>query len=214
MVEELLLRWVLTVGFAGTGCWFLVRGLRRAGVADRISSLAHVVMSAGMIAMAWPWGMSLPVPAQVVAFGAAALWFCVMLLDLTPAECCEGRSAHAHHALMMGAMVWMLVTMPDMPSGSGGGGGHHHHGNAASGALAPGTAEPGPSGLVFAVGLLAGAYFVLASLSWISSALKYARGYAEDQTGDAAGQLRERALDAACHAVMSLGAGTMLLTML
>lgn len=214
MVEELLLRWLVTVGFAGTGCWFLVRGVRGASVADRISAVAHVVMSAGMIAMAWPWGMSLPVAAQVVVFSAAALWFCALLLGWMPSECREGRHAHAHHALMMGAMVWMLVTMPDMPVGSGGGG-HHHHGNAASDVLAQGPAEPGPSGFVFAIGLLAGTYFVLASSGWISSALESARGFADAADADrAVSWLRDRALDATCHGVMSIGAGTMLWTML
>lgn len=214
MVEEPLLRWLLTIGFAATGCWFLVRGARRAGAVERISAFAHVVMSAGMVAMAWPWGMSLPVAAQVVVFGGAALWFCAMLLGLLPSDCGEGRFAHTHHALMMAAMVWMLVTMPDMPAGSGGGGHHHHHGSAASNALAHGPAESGPSGLVFAVGLLAGAYFVLASLRWISSALESARGFSAGSEAGSAVGLREHALDSACHAVMSIGAGVMLWTML
>jgi hypothetical protein len=47
---------------AGTGLWFLFRGVRPGtggaslAVTDRISHLAHALMAAAMLAMIWPMG--------------------------------------------------------------------------------------------------------------------------------------------------------------
>jgi len=58
MIESVPLSWM----FAGTGVWFLLRGLRPGsgdsapGLTDRISNLAHAVMAEVMAAMLWPMG--------------------------------------------------------------------------------------------------------------------------------------------------------------
>jgi hypothetical protein len=62
MIESVLLRWILILLLAGTGGWFLFRGVRPGpgaaapGPTDRISHLAHAVMAAVMAAMIWPMG--------------------------------------------------------------------------------------------------------------------------------------------------------------
>ncbi|MGW0810853.1 hypothetical protein [Nonomuraea sp. NPDC002799] len=56
------LRWLLILVLAGTGLWFLFRGVRpgsggaSSGVSDRISHLAHALMAAAMLVMIWPMG--------------------------------------------------------------------------------------------------------------------------------------------------------------
>lgn len=54
--------WILSVGFAVLGTISLIAALRARAAADRISYGLHVLMSVGMIAMSWAWGMSIPVP--------------------------------------------------------------------------------------------------------------------------------------------------------
>jgi hypothetical protein len=62
MMEPMPLRWTLILVLAGTGVWFLLRGLRPGsggtapGAADRTSHLAHALMAAAMVAMIWPMG--------------------------------------------------------------------------------------------------------------------------------------------------------------
>jgi hypothetical protein len=62
MMESVPLRWTLILVLAGTGLWFLFRGVRPGagdaapGPTDRISHLAHAVMAAVMAAMIWPMG--------------------------------------------------------------------------------------------------------------------------------------------------------------
>jgi hypothetical protein len=62
MIESAGLKWILTLVVAGTGLWFLFRGVRPSsagaapGAADRISHVAHALMAAAMAAMMWPMG--------------------------------------------------------------------------------------------------------------------------------------------------------------
>jgi hypothetical protein len=56
------LRWVLSLMVAVPvlyGVWRLV--LPGAGIAERVDHVLHAAMGTLMIAMAWPWGMNLPV---------------------------------------------------------------------------------------------------------------------------------------------------------
>lgn len=179
MVGSVLLSWTLTIVFGATGLWFLAGCMRIAAanavaIIDRMSDLAHAAMCAGMIAMIWPWGRNVPVWFQAAVFGTATVWFLVLLTGdarLRPASYPSGSRGlwHAHHALMMGAMTWMVVAMPvsmSMP------------------------------GAVTVISVVLAAYFVLAAIPCLSGALR-----------------RRRALDAACHAVTSVGMGGMLLAM-
>lgn len=217
MISSMLLRVLLTVLFAGTGLWCLLVAVRRfprlrPPMTDRISWLAHAVMSAGMIAMAWPIGMSLPVSPQLVLFALITLWF--LGLAVRGHRPCIGHGArrrlpHMHHAAMMGAMVWMLAAMPLAMSAGGGSGGHHHHAMAASIAMPgmPGMSMGESPGLPIAfviANLVLGGYFLISSLGWIASAADYAR----------TGRHRFAAGESTCHAAMSIGMGGMLLAML
>ena len=57
MIESVPLSWTLVAVLAGTGLWFLFRGLRAgSGAAERITQLAHALMAAVMAAMIWPMG--------------------------------------------------------------------------------------------------------------------------------------------------------------
>lgn len=221
MVESLLLSWVLTVLFAVTAAWCAYSATRPALLArDRLSSVSHLVMSLLMIAMVWPWGMRVPATPQIVLFAATALWFAALTVLRTP--CAHGygspRLAHGHHAVMSAAMVWMLATMPLLMLGaSDSGGGHHHHSmgtGGGSGVLAaPAAADTAP-GAVVAVSAVLGAFLVLSSMAWISTAVDTARHNSDTAGSPADPAMTRLAFDSACHGAMSIGMGAMLFAML
>ncbi len=229
MVQPLLLAWLLTIVFAATGVWFSVRCVQPGGVpgvADRGCDLAHAVMSAGMIAMVWPWGMNVPSRPQLVVFALATIWFVVLMVGGTRwahNAHGNGRIPRLHHALMMAAMVWMLGMMPkSMPAGGGSSGhGAHHHGSASTTSDHAGSA--GMSGTMLVISIVLGVFFLLASLGWISAAVDAGRAAlapaeadiddAGPRTDNDAQGLRGIAFDAAGHGAMSVGMGAMLLAM-
>ncbi|MCA1189000.1 MULTISPECIES: DUF5134 domain-containing protein [unclassified Saccharopolyspora] len=223
MVESLLLSWVLTVLFAVTAVWCAISATRPGlRPSDRLSSASHLAMSLLMIAMVWPWGMGVPATPQLVLFAATAVWFAALAVLRVP--CAHGygspRLAHAHHAVMSVAMVWMVAAMPLLMLGAhDSGGGHHHHaaGAPASGVLAAPAAAAGPPAPVVLVSAVLGAFLVLSSVAWISTAVDTARHNLNtaDATGAPADPRATRlAWDAACHGAMSIGMGAMLLAML
>lgn len=116
MVDDGLARWALTALFGLSGVWFLLQAVRGGSWADRVCDALHATMSLAMVAMCWPQLTGRAVLAQVVVFGAAALWFAG--LTLLPAG---RRLPRRHdddpwlgglHVAMMAGMVWMLVAMP------------------------------------------------------------------------------------------------------
>ena len=146
MIDSVLTSWLFTAIFTAAGAWLLLR--RPSSVADWIGRGAHVLMSAAMIAMTWPWGMSVPALPQEIVFGLAALWFLAGAVVPALRHCTP--AAQVHHALMMAAMVWMLAAMPLLM------GGHHQH------------AASNP--LVVTANLVLGGYLVLSAVPWASSA--------------------------------------------
>jgi Domain of unknown function (DUF5134) len=115
-------QWALTAVFAVAAGYHLVRlGLH----ADRWSLLddgLHVLMSAGMVAMLWPWGAAVPVTVSVLVFTAGALWFVARALLVVsppvvgaggPAACGHhgSRGTAWYHAGMMASMVFMAAAM-------------------------------------------------------------------------------------------------------
>ena len=62
MLDATGLRWIITLVAAGTGGWFLFRAARpetteaSPGGGERINHLAHALMAAAMVAMAWMMG--------------------------------------------------------------------------------------------------------------------------------------------------------------
>ncbi|GAA5120317.1 DUF5134 domain-containing protein [Pseudonocardia adelaidensis] len=110
-----------TVIFAITGVRSLVRLLVPVDGGDRTAELSHLLMSIAMAGMAWGWPAGPDTPggvAQLVVFGVLAVVFVVRVVD--PAE--PPSAGNAFHLLALGAMVWMVLSMPAS---------HGHDGHAA-----------------------------------------------------------------------------------
>jgi Domain of unknown function (DUF5134) len=192
MVTALAARWLLTAVFAAAGLRPLL-ALGRAGTAraaDRVCDVLHVLMSAALLAMTW---RSEPAPAvwlQTALFGCAVIWFGLASPSGT-ARFWSASLPGAHHALMAGAMIWMITAMPaDMrmtPAGAG---------RTAMAAMS----HPAMPAAVLAVSVLLAAYFALAAIAWSVRAIRPGR--------------RGNGRAAASHAAMSAGMAAMLLAML
>lgn len=150
MFTGIALPLVFTVVYAGLGVYsaaFMVvapTGLARAGY------FLHLVMSAAMIAMAWPAGMAaVPLLPATIFFTVVALWFGYLFAARNSGQLRRSQlDGHPPwhqlaHGVMMLTMAWMYAAM--MPELAGGGvvgqieaehnpGGippdvaHHHHG--------------------------------------------------------------------------------------
>lgn len=225
MVESLLLRWILTVAFTAAALWSLRRLVRAEPIstvsgrlvqagqdqdvpgnpAVRISAAWHVVMSAAMIAMCWPWGMAIPVNPQLVVFGVMAVWFLVLAAGV---RWCTGhqRWQQLHHAVMAVGMFWMLAAMPALMSHGPAESGHTHHHSMGAGVLAA-APDPAPANAVVVVSLVLGIYFVLTALPWLSTAVDIGRSARTRPQ-------RAAAYEAVCNAAMTTGMGAMFLAML
>jgi Domain of unknown function (DUF5134) len=219
MVHSAILSWILTIVFGLSGAWALFGCARPsadstvADLADRISCAAHALMGAAMIAMVWGWQTKAPGRLQVVVFGAAAIWF--LALTVRPAfpsalpTAMTLRLSNLHHALMMAAAVWMIVTTPaSMPMGTGR-------------SMPPSAASTPTAAVVFGAALVA--YFLFAALPWAIGAVDLAqramnrggRGRTSPHQVVTGTRVPGRhSLDAAGHAAMSVGMGVLLLTVL
>ena len=192
MVTALAARWLLTAVFAAAGLASLP-ARRRAGTAraaDRVCDVFHVLMSAALIAMTWRSEPALAVWLQTALFGCAVIWFGLTSTSAT-ARTLPTSLPGAHHALMAGTMIWMIIAMPVAMR--------------MAPARAVRTAMPAMShqsipAAVLAVSVLLAAYFALAAIPWFVRAI----GPGQRVNGRAA----------ASHAVMSAGMAAMLLVML
>lgn len=119
MLTDPVLQWPFTLVFSAVAVYLAFRVLTaRGGALLRVSHLLHLAMALVMIAMSWPVWNSLPWRLQLVFFMAATLWFVVLALlrvvRVLPAA--TGRHRHLWHelchAVMMGAMTWMVWAMP------------------------------------------------------------------------------------------------------
>ncbi|OJX65511.1 MAG: hypothetical protein BGO95_10640 [Micrococcales bacterium 73-13] len=127
-----MLQWALTVVFSATGLYAFLRI-----IVDRnrplliVGHALHVLMSAGMVAMCWPWWSLIPTLPQIVLFFAGAAWFAaLLLLQLLRRVRRVALGGHgpwheAAHLVMMFAMVWMTVSV-----GGSTAAGHANHGSA------------------------------------------------------------------------------------
>lgn len=112
---------VVSILFAITGTYYLVRTIIGFSWPDRISNLAHVPMSIVMVAMPWPWVSAFPTVLQITVFTLAALWYVFLVLFRSTAP--SDPSGHhtspsvlRYHGGMMAGMVWMAVAMsPNAP---------------------------------------------------------------------------------------------------
>ena len=177
MIQDLALRWVVTLLFAfSAGVCIKAIASNRHSVASVISHSLHAIMAIAMAVMAWPKGAELPTRAPMIFFFAAALWFAVVT-----ARGSGHRAANVYHTLMMLAMAWMYAAMGglpvrrrdagamagmDMPGMEGMEGGHAGHaGHAGHSTAGSGAVETvswyGPLNWVCTVG------FALAAVYWL-----------------------------------------------
>ena len=131
MIGNEVSRVALSVLFALTGAWYLAVLVRlrlrgAGGYAESVGAALHVLLSAAVIVMSWPWGERFPAIAQVTIFTAAAAWFAGRALfggGALPARCVSW-----YHAAMMAVVAWIAVlmsapavTVAAVPSMAGGG---------------------------------------------------------------------------------------------
>lgn len=131
MITNPVWQWVFSVVFvaiAGYLAWRAVADRRRP--LQTIGDVLHLLMALVMAAMAWPWWYSLPWLAQLIIFAFSTLWFLAVGLGqwlgrFEPEQLgCHPAWHQVVHALMMGAMTWMVAVMPP---GHGGHGEHAMH---------------------------------------------------------------------------------------
>ncbi len=116
--------WLVSILFAATGIYYLVRVVIAISWIDRINNLTHVLMSIVMISMPWGWYSVFPASAQIVVFTLAALWYVFLALFRPGSEAALLAGHHSssarllwYHAFMMATMAWMAVAMsPSGPS--------------------------------------------------------------------------------------------------
>lgn len=194
--------WILTVLFAATGIyciWHLSSSWdRTANRPDQAVDVLHAVMSVSMIVMIWfPTG-SIGSWVQIVTFGILG----IVIAGFTSAKALPSgvRVDLVIHAVLAGAMVWMLAAMPLMMSGvplsGAAGGGHDGHGVPTSaGAIAVSVETPAWVSLsTWAMVMLC----VIATGWW---------GYRFSRD-------RKHRSHVSCHIGMALGMGVMLALMI
>lgn len=192
MFSSLTVSVLFTAVFVGTGGYALHRLTAQAFV-DRTAEAAHLLMSVAMLAMTWGWTGGPGSPSgmvQVGLFGLFALWFV--------AGAVGGSIPNGLHATNAAAMVWMVVAMPEL--------------------MGMGTHTTWTT----AVTVLFTALLVATAWVWIYRAVAARTDDAApiaDATGTVAVLTAARRpvaarVDACCHALMSLGMGAMLVTML
>jgi len=133
MVSDPALQWLLTIAFSATGLYAAVRVAVDRAPLLVVGHALHLAMSAGMVAMCWPWWAAIPAAPQLAVFGAAGAWFAgliaLQLARRVPRAAVGGHSPwhQAAHAIMMLGMVWMTASMGvgQEPGDHG-----HHHGGA------------------------------------------------------------------------------------
>jgi len=142
VVDGVVLPWAFTIVFSALTIHALVRIVteRHMPIAV-VGHVFHVAMSAAMVAMAWPWWETWPWMTQIVVFGLATAWYVgVALAKQISPSINAGPHPWWHlvmHAVMMGAMTWMVAAMPP---------GDHHHG------LTPAMAGLGWASVIVLIG--------------------------------------------------------------
>ena len=107
MIDDLLLRWIVTAMFA-IGAIDSIRTLA-AHRSDLRLSVVHclmILMSLAMIVMAWPQGNQLPLLPLMLLFALATAIAVVFAVPKTTA-----RRLYVSTAVMMASMVWMYAVM-------------------------------------------------------------------------------------------------------
>ena len=147
MAGAVAARWLLTAVFAAAGLGSLpVPGrVDTARAAARVSEVFHALMCTALIAMTWRSEPIAPTWFEPALFGCAVVWFGLV----GPGGVADFRARRLpdlHHALMAGAMIWMITAMP---------------------AMSPRAAPAA----VLAVCVLLAAYFAFAAVPWLVCAI-------------------------------------------
>ncbi|MEV7404892.1 DUF5134 domain-containing protein [Streptomyces sp. NPDC091267] len=220
MITATGLRWILTALFALPTLYaLLLAATPGRTIANRVGHALHAAMGGLMVAMAWPWGMSLPADPQIVVFTAGALWFAIAALARSSETDSRtaGLVAALPHIVMMAAMAWMVAVMDGSAMASGA------HGSAAdmpgmdmSGPGAAGAMTLSRAGDQWTAGLLAVALAGL-GLLWLSQAFDRGRITTPTVRGPAsltAALTGSEAAGPACHAAMAIGMAVMFVLLL
>ena len=127
MIQDLLLRWIVTTLFviSATECVYGIAAGRRSWT-GLVGNSLHALMAIAMAVMAWPRGADLPATGPLLFFLLAAAWFIALTLG-RPGH----RRANAYHAGMMLAMAWMYAVMNGglLPASSDVASAGAHHGS-------------------------------------------------------------------------------------
>lgn len=212
MIQDLVLRWIVTALFALSAVECFVAsctGHRR--WISVVGNILHVVMALAMLVMAWPSGAALPTVPPLVFFLMATAWFTGIAVGPAAAG---HRVAYLYHAAMMLAMVWMYAVMngtilsghsaadnspaPSMPAGHG----HHQM----PGMTMPGDAVSGASSAtawwIDGLNWLCAIGFAFATLYWIARSVGVRREPIQTRIG------------VLCQATMAAGMAIMFAVML
>jgi uncharacterized protein DUF5134 len=220
---------VLTAVFAVTGLYSLVRlSALASGAAtdgDRMAELSHLLMSVGMLGMAWGRTGGPGTPSgvvQLVVFGLLSAWFLVHVLRRDG----HRRVGAAYHLLVQVAMVWMVAVMPAL-MGMGGAApasaAHDHDGHGGTGGtgeMARMTTSMAPPLWIQVVTVGFVVLLGAAALAWATAAVRPARvpvpvaPAGPPVPRPAPARPSGIRLDAGCHLLMSLGMAGMLMAML
>ncbi len=180
MIEDLLLRWVVTLlfGLAIVECLFSFWSHRMPWY-GQVGHVLHVIMSAAMLVMAWPFSLSWATVPPMVFFLLSAVWF--LVASVAWAHTWTERAADLYHVVMMSAMAWMYAVMNatilpghtqsgdmemghDGAHGSGMAGMDMGHAGTGDAMTAHAGAEPG---YVEPINVALGIGFVLAAVVWL-----------------------------------------------
>ncbi|NJC72468.1 DUF5134 domain-containing protein [Planosporangium thailandense] len=229
MIVSLALRWTLTCVFALPGALCLARCVLPAGAggvvpADRLTGLAHPLMSLAMVAMLWSWGPDRWRAVAVAVFGFGACWFGIRAVVADARWVPVGdRLELAQHALGMGAMVWMALFVHAGMMSPAGSGGRLLAGTGPAAGGAASASGPLSAGDTATVDVWLGTYFLFATLWWMDRAARLlwtvtptgAEGAVAAGCGGVVPTRRLLASGpaAAAHALMSAGTGVMLVVM-
>jgi hypothetical protein len=111
MIDDLVLRWVVTALFVASAAeWAVAVITQRRAWTAMVRYGLHFVMSVAMAMMIWPWGPQLPTLEGAVFFLLATAWFAVGTAFLSERTVAK-RVEYGYHALMMLAMAWMFAAM-------------------------------------------------------------------------------------------------------
>lgn len=206
MIEDLLLRWVVTALFviSAAECAYALIATRHSWT-QMISHALHFVMAVAMAVMAWPWGAALPTIEPMVFFLVAAGWFAARFLATT-----GHRAINAYHAAMMLAMAWMYAVMsgtllPQPADGVSPGMGHggHHGGHSMPGADTSAISAPP---FIDGLNWLCAVGFAVATIWWLY--VYFTRRRAQPELP------ATRFFGSACQAMMAAGMSIMFAVML